>query len=213
MATLASNQLGIYAIDGGSTSPLEVVTAAGNDPTVQEASNAGVANDAKFLGVNAAGDFLGFYTNNTTAEPDSIDEITISATHLLAAATTTTLDASNTINEVAARDGEGSSTNFIASGAFAYTFTIDGLIDLTASGSGDTGSPVTLLDLAKDSKYVLVRFTTKIGDDGNGDDAGVVSYVGQALIESCSLTGGVDDIATYSATFRGYGKLHKFIAA
>jgi hypothetical protein len=134
----------------------------------------------------------------------------------LAAATTTTLDASNTINEVAARDGVGSSTNFIASGAFAFTFSIDGLIDLTANTGGDTGSPITLLDLAKDSMYVLVRFTTKIGSDsggGLGDDAGVVSYVGQALIESCSLTGGVDDIATYSATFRGYGKLHKEIAS
>jgi len=213
MATLASNQLGIYAIDGGSTSPLEVVTASGSAPTAAEAVAAGVADDAKFLAVDASSDFIGLYTLDTTSDPDAVAETAIAATHLLAAATTTTLDASNTINEVAARDGEGSSTNFIASGAFAYTFTIDGLIDLTASGSGDTGSPITLIDLAKDSKYVFVRFTTKIGDDGLGNDAGVVSYVGQALIESCSLTGGVDDIATYSATFRGYGKLHKFIAA
>jgi len=207
MATLASNQLGIYAIDGGSTSPLTVHTG-----TVTDSNPSGVSNGDKVLVIDSNGDFVGF----ATAGASNLAALNVAAGDLLAAATTTTLDASNTINEVAARDGVGSSTNFIASGAFAFTFSIDGLIDLTANASGDTGSPITLLDLAKDSKYVLVRFTTKIGSDtggGLGDDAGVVSYVGQALIESCSLTGGVDDIATYSATFRGYGKLHKEIAS
>lgn len=202
MATLASNQLGIYAIDGGSTSPLQLHEGAVTDTGTS-------LSDGKVLVHDSNNDFVGF----ATASSGTLTELSVTAGDLLAAATTTTLDASNTINEVAARDGVGSSTNYIASGAFAYTFSIDGLIDLTANTAGDTGSPVTLLDLAKDSKYVLVRFTTKIGDDSLGDDAGVVSYVGQALIESCSLTGGVDDIATYSATFRGYGKLYKEIAA
>jgi len=204
MATLASNQLGIYAIDGGSTSPLTVY-----EGDVTDANPSGVSNGDKVLVHDSSGDFVGF----ATAGASNLAALSITAGDLLAAATTTTLDASNTINEVAARDGVGSSTNYIASGAFSYTFSIDGLIDLTANALGDTGSPVTLLDLAKDSKYVLVRFTTKIGDDSFGNDAGVVSYVGQALIESSSLTGGVDDIATYSATFRGYGKLYKEIAA
>lgn len=202
MATLASNQLGIYAIDGGSTSPLQIYEGGVTDTGTS-------LSDGKVLVHDSNNDFVGF----ATASSGTLSALNVAATDLLAAATTTTLDASNTINEVAARDGVGSSTNYIASGAFAYTFSIDGLIDLTANSSGDTGSPVTLLDLAKDSKYVLVRFTTKIGDDSLGNDAGVVSYVGQALIESCSLTGGVDDIATYSATFRGYGKLYKEIAA
>lgn len=202
MATLASNQLGIYAIDGGSTSPLQIYEGGVTDTGTS-------LSDGKVLVHDSNNDFVGF----ATASSGTLSALNVAATDLLAAATTTTLDASNTINEVAARDGVGSSTNYIASGAFAYTFSIDGLIDLTANTNGDTGSPVTLLDLAKDSKYVLVRFTTKIGDDSLGNDAGVVSYVGQALIESCSLTGGVDDIATYSATFRGYGKLYKEIAA
>lgn len=202
MATLASNQLGIYAIDGGSTSPLQIYEGGVTDTGTS-------LSDGKVLVHDSNNDFVGF----ATASSGTLSALNVAATDLLAAATTTTLDASNTINEVAARDGVGSSTNYIASGAFSYTFSIDGLIDLTANSSGDTGSPVTLLDLAKDSKYVLVRFTTKIGDDSLGNDAGVVSYVGQALIESCSLTGGVDDIATYSATFRGYGKLYKEIAA
>jgi hypothetical protein len=202
MATLASNQLGIYAIDGGSTSPLQLFEGAVNATGTS-------LSDGKVLVHDSSNDFVGF----ATASGGDLTALSVTAADLLAAATTTTLDASNTINEVAARDGVGSSTNYIASGAFSYTFSIDGLIDLTANTNGDTGSPVTLLDLAKDSKYVLVRFTTKIGDDSLGNDAGVVSYVGQALIESCSLTGGVDDIATYSATFRGYGKLYKEIAA
>lgn len=202
MATLASNQLGIYAIDGGSTSPLQIYEGGVTDTGTS-------LSDGKVLVHDSNNDFVGF----ATASSGTLSALNVAATDLLAAATTTTLDASNTINEVAARDGVGSSTNYIASGAFSYTFSIDGLIDLTANTNGDTGSPVTLLDLAKDSKYVLVRFTTKIGDDSLGNDAGVVSYVGQALIESCSLTGGVDDIATYSATFRGYGKLYKEIAA
>jgi hypothetical protein len=36
-----------------------------------------------------------------------------------------------------------------------------------------------------------------------------LSYIGQAIIESNSITGGVDEIATYSASLQGYGKLYK----
>jgi hypothetical protein len=202
MATVASNQLGVYAIDGGSISPLQI-----HEGTINETGTS--LSDGKVIVIDGTSkEFLGF----STAATGDLTPITIAATDLCAAATTTTMDASNTINEVAARNGVGGSTNYIASGAFSWNFSVDGLIDLTANGSGDTGTPVTILDLAKDSKYVLVRFATKIGDDGVGNDAGVVSYVGQALIESASLTGGVDDIATYSATFRGYGDLYKEIA-
>lgn len=204
MATIASNQLGVYAIDGGSISPLYV-----HEGGVSDSVPTGVSENDKVLVINGSGDFVGF----ATAGAVNLAALPVAATHLLAAATTTTLDTSNTINEVAARNGTGASTNFIASGAFTWNFSIDGLMDLTSIAGGNTGSPITVLDLSKSSKYVLVRFTTKIGADGLGDDAGVVSYVGQALIESASITGGVDDIATYSATFRGYGDLYKEIAA
>jgi len=204
MATVASNQLGVYAIDGGSISPLQI-----HEGTTNETGTS--LNEGKVIVIDGTSkNFLGF---STAAANGDLTPITIATTDLCAAATTTTMDASNTINEVAARNGTGGSTNYIASGAFSWNFSVDGLIDLTANGSGDTGTPVTIVDLAKDSKYVLVRFTTKIGTDGLGDDSGVVSYVGQALIESASMTGGVDDIATYSATFRGYGELYKEIAA
>ena len=208
MATVASNQLGVYAIDGGSISPLTTTTTlsdGGSNPT-------GVVENEFIIKIDSSGDFVGLLK----AGASTVADYSVAAGDLCAAATTTTLDASNTINEVAARNGVGGSTNYIASGAFSWNFSVDGLIDLTASGSGDTGTPITIVDLAKESKYVIVRFTTKIGNDtggGLGDDSGVVSYIGQALIESASMTGGVDDIATYSATFRGYGDLYKEIAS
>jgi hypothetical protein len=208
MATVASNQLGVYAIDGGSISPLTTTTTlsdGGSNP-------AGVVENEFIIKIDSAGAFVGLLK----AGASSLADYSVVAGDLCAAATTTTLDASNTINEVAARNGVGGSTNYIASGAFSWNFSVDGLIDLTANAAGDTGTPITIVDLAKESKYVIVRFTTKIGNDtggGLGDDSGVVSYIGQALIESASLTGGVDDIATYSATFRGYGDLYKEIAA
>jgi len=206
MATVASNQLGVYALDGGSISPLQV-----HEGTVSETGTS--LSEGKVIVIDGTTkEFLGFSTADSSGD---LTEITIAATDLCAAATTTTMDASNTINEVAARNGAGGSTNYIASGAFSWNFSVDGLIDLTTrteANGGDTGTPVTVIDLAKDSKYVLVRFTTKIGDNGLGNEDGVVSYVGQALIESASMTGGVDDIATYSATFRGYGELYKEIA-
>ena len=213
MATVASNQLGVYAIDGGSISPLTTTTTlvdGGDTPD-------GVAANEIIIKIDTDGAFVGLLKAGAGT---TVAAYTVAGTDLCAAATTTTLDASNTINEVAARNGLGGSTNYIASGAFSWNFSVDGLIDLTAGDAtnGDTGTPVTIVDLAKASKYVVVRFTTKIGAEsgggiGLGNDTGVVSYIGQALIESASLTGGVDDIATYSATFRGYGDLYKEIGA
>lgn len=211
MATVASNQLGVYALDGGSISPLQVIettSVTADTPTT-------VASGEKVIVLDSTSkDFLGFATGGADSNA-AMTALNMAATDLCAAATTTTMDASNTINEVAARNGVGGSTNYIASGAFSWNFSVDGLIDLTppVGSDGDTGTPITIIDLAKESKYVLVRFATKIGEDGLGNDSGVVSYLGQALIESASLTGGVDDIATYSATFRGYGDLYKEIAA
>jgi len=198
MATIASNQLAIYAVDSGLTSPMTVIDTAditGSVPTTTEVTNAGIANGEKFLLVTS-GQFDGIYSSDGA----SVSEVSFAATDLLAAATTTTMDTSNTINEVAARNGSGGSTNYIASGAFAWNFSIDGLIDLSAG----SGSPVTVLDLSRDSKYVIVKFVTDVNNGTNN-----VEYAGQALIESASMTGGVDDIATYSATFRGYGDLYK----
>ena len=209
MATIASNQLGIYYLDTAKSSPLVVLGANGEyestafpsstvDTDFENAPYYGVAYNEPFIVLQGSTltPWLFKQANqgaNYTTVPDS--DFT-----LVAAATTTTLDTSNTINEVAARDGLGSSTNYIASGAFSYNFSVDGLIDLSSA----SGSSIDVIDISRNSYYILMRFSTDINGGSNQ-----VSYLGQGLIESASLTGGVDDISTYSATFRGYGGLYK----
>jgi predicted secreted protein len=48
--------------------------------------------------------------------------------------------------------------------------------------------------------------------DSTDDNDENVSYIGQALIESVSLSGGFDETSTYSVSLSGYGKLYKYQA-
>lgn len=115
---------------------------------------------------------------------------------IMAAATSLSVEASNTVNETVAHNGTGGSTTYIVGGAMSWSMSIDGLLDLSASG---VGSSVSIVDAARAKYYLVVKFDT-------GTD---VQYVGQALIDNVSMSGGVDDIATYSASFSGYGDLYK----
>ena len=204
MANISSNKLGVFLIEPGSTSPLEVFKSSdgnfsgvGNDPLTAAGL---VATDYAYV-LSSTGAFLGLGKVTGSAGSLSI-AVTTDTPVVLAAATSTSLEASNTINEVAARDGSGSSKNFIASGALSWNVSVDGLLDI----SGATGSAVSLTDAAAAQKYVHVEFDT---DVSTGNDQSTVKYVGQALIGSVTLSGGVDDIATYSATLQGYGDLYK----
>lgn len=193
MPTISSNSLGVYFLSGGTTSALEVVESA-SAPT---ANNTALADDQIYIGVSSAdGSFFGIYDNGTGVS--GFAEITDNTTEfpLLAAATSTTLETSNSITETAARNGAGASTNYVAAGALAWSMSIDGLLDLSTAGAG---SSVNIMDAAREQYYVLVKFDT-------GTDT---EYLGQAVIDSISITGGVDDIATYSASFTGFGKLYK----
>lgn len=113
---------------------------------------------------------------------------------LIALATSSSLEASNSIGETSARDGAGNSVKYITSGATAWSISVDGLLDVAAN----SGSSVDLMDTAREKNYVVVKY-----------QADSVSYAGQALIDSISLSGGVDDIATYSASLGGYADLYK----
>jgi len=204
MANISSNKLGVFIIEPGITSPLEVLTSSGSDYTGvsnDDIADAGlVATDDCYV-VNSSGELIGLATVAGSAGSFTVAD-TADNRVLLAAATSTSLEASNTINEVAARDGSGSSTNFIASGSLSWTVSIDGLLDISAA----TGSAVTLTDVARNQQYVHVEFDT---DVSSGNDQSTIKYVGQALISSITMTGGVDDIATYSCTLQGYGDLYK----
>jgi predicted secreted protein len=130
----------------------------------------------------------------------------------LAAATTTTLDMNNSIDEIVAKSSQCTSETYIIGGAQAWTFSADGLVQDVVSSSeyGATG----LMDIARNSEYVLVRFVVDVTEkDTAGAQENYVNYIGQGIIENVSITGGFDDTATYSVTVRGYGKLYRYINA
>lgn len=191
MSTISSNAMGIYALNGNVTSPLVVVEEASFSTTVP----AGVATTEYWLSVTATGEFNAIGLNTASVGSDAT-----SALVLLSATTSSTLDASSTINEVAARNGSGGSTNYIASGAFSWNMSVDGLLDLSTG----SGSATTLIDAARAQQFVICKFTT---DTAAGTNEAF--YVGQSLLESVSATGGVDDLSTYSASLKGYGDLYK----
>ena len=195
MSTVSSNAMGIYALNGNVTSPLTVKVE--SSFTTTGGAPAGLAQDDYYLSVTSAGVFnaIGKVAANATDATDATSELA-----LLSATTSSTLDASSTINEVAARNGSGGSTNYIASGAFSWNMSIDGLLDLTTG----SGSATTLIDAARNQQFVICKFTTDTAAGANE-----AFYVGQSLLESVSATGGVDDLATYSASLKGYGDLYK----
>lgn len=189
MALINANCLGVYYIDGGSTSPLDVQVVSGIG--VGETATSDGAID---LFVTSADVFLGAGTSDGSA---AVVESTFT---LAAAATNSSLDFSNSLEEIVSRDGTCGSTKNIVSSAQDWSVSADGLLQ----DSSDTG--VALTDIARDGEYVVVKFST-------GSTAGSVQYVGKALIESVTLTGGVDEIATYSASLTGHGKLYKYTVA
>jgi len=191
MSTISSNAMGIYALNGNVTSPLVVVEEGSFTTTVPS----GVATTEYWLSVTEDGEFNAIGLNTAGTGSDAT-----SALVLLSATTSSTLDASSTINEVAARNGSGGSTNYIASGAFSWNMSVDGLLDLSTG----SGSATTLIDAARAQQFVICKFTT---DTSAGTNEAY--YVGQSLLESVSATGGVDDLSTYSASLKGYGDLYK----
>ncbi len=198
MATINSNNLGVFALDTEMTSPLAILetgdlTSFTDIDTIAESDYpAGVVTGDYFI-VKTAGAFEGIAEAAATTANDATDQLS-----LVALATSSSLETSNSLNETAARNGTGGSTNFIASGAMTWSTTVDGLLDIASA----VGSAVTIMDAARDKKYMIVKFDM---DEGSAN----TFYAGQALIESVSISGGVDDIATYSASFSGYGDLYK----
>lgn len=186
MALINANCLGVYYIDGDSTNPLDVQVT-----TDLTAANVSDTESAIDLFVTSADVFLGAGTTDGTAD------VSESSFVLAAAATNSSLDFSNTLEEVVSRDGTCGSTKNIVSSAQDWSITADGLLQDTS----DTG--VALTDIARSGEYIVVKFST-------GTTTGSVEYVGQGLLENVTLTGGVDEIATYSVSISGHGKLYKY---
>lgn len=195
MATINSNSLGVYALDSTQTSPLAVLDTTTAIASLTDANvPAGVAVGDHFLVVNGSA-FVGIAKRAASSAAPTNQTSSLS---LVALATSSSLEATNSINETAARNGSGGSTNYIASGAMSWSTSVDGLLDV----AGATGSAITVMDAARSKNYMIVKFDI---DEG----ASNTFYAGQALIDSVSISGGVDDIATYSASLSGYGDLYK----
>ena len=190
MATISANALGVYTLATPQTSPLEVVVSA----TVTGATvPTGYVDGDYAIIVDSSGDWVGLGKVASSAFIDGIDDLEI-----MSAATSLSVEASNTVNETVAHNGSGGSTTYITSGAMSWSMSIDGLLDLSSAG---VGSAVTIMDAARAKYYTINKFNTGTN----------VNYIGQSLIDSISLSGGVDDIATYSASFSGYGDLYKLV--
>lgn len=210
MALLNANYLGLYGFaDSGQTSAYRIE------------DNAVLA-DAKtaFLAATSPGDYGILVNGDDVWEDTNLPAIgrntsdtsftnTTGELDLLAAATSTTLDLSNTIDEVVAKSTQCNSETYIIGGAQSWNLSADGLIqDVVAS---DRMGATRLMDIARKSEYVLVRFVLDVTDkDTSGTNENQVNYIGQGIVENVSITGGFDDTATYSVTVRGYGKLYKY---
>lgn len=209
MALLNANYLGLYAFaDSGQTSAYRVVD---NSSLATAKTN--------FLAAAANGEYGLLVNGNDLWEDTNVPAIgydnsgawvnAAGSLDLLAAATSTTLDMNNSIDEVVAKSTQCNSETYIVGGAQAWSLSADGLIQDTISG-GQMGA-TALMDIARASEYVIVRFVLDVTDkDTAGAAENQVNYIGQGIIENVSLTGGFDDTATYSVTVRGYGKLYRY---
>ena len=202
MAIIKSKVLGLYVLDTteGSTNPFIVGAGSTDDLAVADAEANGAAAGDNVMLVGTTGVFRKFVNiTSTTASPTTFTEVT--DFNLALAATNTSMDVSNTVNEIVARDGAGGSETYIVSGAQTWSFSGDGF--LTDSGN-DNAQDMFLS--SSGSKYVVVKFDTDVTSTSS------TVYVGQGLVESFSLSGGFDDNVTYSVTVNGYGKLYYYTA-
>ena len=186
---LNANSLAVYHIDTNADSkPLTFVNAATTDADIETAMTSANLAGGFYIVKTATGEFTtaGVYDDTSGSEDFTTSNFTI-----LAAATSSTLDISNEINDVARDAGQG---GVIQEKDNSFTVSAEGLIEAIGT---DTGR--TLVDIANEGDYVIVRFYLDTND----------AYVGIALIDSISLTGTVDETATYSVTFAGVDSLIK----
>lgn len=192
MATISANALGVYQTPTLSDIPMDVITLAAEDTDITDYTTAPTINNDYAIFLLSTGAFLGIGYWGGTAWTDQTATLTI-----MSAATSTSLEASNSISETVARNGSGGSSTYIVGGAMNWSVSVDGLLDLTSVG---VGTATTLMDAAIEKYYVIAKFHTGTN----------VYYVGQTLIDTISMSGGVDDIATYSCSLSGYGDLYKY---
>lgn len=113
---------------------------------------------------------------------------------LAGAATNSVIEVSNAVENVA-RDGAG---GMLQETTQTFSVTADGLIQDTS----DTGTDI--MKMAIDKDYVVVKWSV-------GEASSEVEFAGQALVDTVTLTGSVDEIATYSISLTGVDDIYEVV--
>lgn len=201
MAIIRSKVLGLYVLNTaqGQTDPFFIGDGATENARITNALANGAVSGDKYIAVNGS-TFIGLHQLSGSAGSETTAAVS-NAFSLALAATNTTMDISNTVNEIVARDGQGGSETYIVSGAQSWSFTADGFL------TDDAGDNVhDMWTSSSGSKYVIARFDTDVTSGTSNN------YVGQGLVESFSLSGGFDDNVSYNVSVNGYGKLYTYTA-
>ena len=136
---------------------------------------------------------------------------------LLGSATSTSIEYSNSIDEVVAKNSLCKADTFTVGTSSSWSFSADGLIqadlehEVGREANYSNYEAVKLTDLALEGCYVLCRFVTDVNSkDSTTANDSTINLIGQGIIESASISGGFDEFSTYSVTVRGYGKLYSY---
>ena len=134
--------------------------------------------------INSSNKFRGVASGATTLE----------TLVLAGAATNSVIEVSNAVENVA-RDGSG---GMLQETTQTFSVTADGLIQDTS----DTGTDI--MKMAIDKDYVVVKWS--VGESGSE-----VEVAGQALVDTVTLSGSVDEIATYSISLTGVDDIYEVV--
>jgi len=117
---------------------------------------------------------------------------------IVAHSTTCSLELSMSERDITTKDSAG--WKEIEGGLRDWSVSTDALYDATALFE-------TLFDLVEGNTLVFIEFTLQ------SPVSGEYIYTGEGYIQSLSLSGGVEDTATYSVSITGTGALTKVVTA
>ena len=114
MAIIRSKVLGLYVLESthGQTDPFPVGDGANEAARIANALANGAASGDKYLAVNGS-TFIGLHQLSGTSGNETTAEVASTAFSLALAATNTSMDINNSVNEIVARDGQGGSETYI----------------------------------------------------------------------------------------------------
>jgi hypothetical protein len=189
MAKIQANSLCIYTVQASSDEPFVIYY--DSLPDYNAGSNPEVVGELAIL-VTSTGKFVGAY-NFTVIGWRPLQYAVLSY------ATQSSLQVDRGINTISYRDKcTGKSKSLVTSSALTWSMSVSALYDYENLISEGETTGRSLLEIARKKHFTVSKF-----------DVGTISYYGICLISNVNISGGVDDVVTYSATLRGYGTLYQ----